>query len=230
MRLDPSLEKFSGILPLFPLPNVVFFPGTRLPLHIFEPRYRQMLLDAHRGERLLGIVLLKDGWDKDYFGRPAIHKVACVGKLTRVERLPSGRYNIQLIGLCRVSIESELESSKPYRLAKVKLLRDQLDEMAEVRSADLLQKAFGAFNRVLRKYSGFPGQLLTRHHKLPVGLLLDVLAHHVPAPPELKQRMLEEQDVFRRGKLIVDTLEAIAEGKPPEDGSKFWLFPKPSSN
>ncbi|MBV9497422.1 MAG: LON peptidase substrate-binding domain-containing protein, partial [Acidobacteria bacterium] len=60
-------------LPLFPLPNLVFFPNTRLPLHIFEPRYREMIADALDSDQRFGIVLLRPGWQDDYYGAPAVH-------------------------------------------------------------------------------------------------------------------------------------------------------------
>ena len=231
MFADSSMSGFSGVVPLFPLPNLVFFPGTALPLHIFEPRYRQMLLDVYRGEKLIGMVLLKDGWDKDYFQTPPIHQVTCLGKLTRVERLPSGRFNIQLFGLRRARIEQEVDSSKPYRLARVSLLRDQQDEFAQVRSAALLQEAFGTFNRVLRKYSEFPGEFVIRHGELPVGLLIDVLAHHTPLQPEVKQSFLEEVDVFARGRLVIDALDELLQDPENADIKReLNVFPKPSLN
>lgn len=224
------MQGFSGVVPLFPLPNLVFFPGTSLPLHIFEPRYRQMLLDAYRGEKLIAMVLLKEGWDRGYFGSPPIHQIACIGKLTRVERLPSGRFNIHLFGLRRVRIDKELESAKPYRLAEVSVLDDSKDEFAQVRSGRLLEEAFTVFNRLMRKHTDFPGEMLTRHGSLPVGLLLDVLAHHVPVGATQKQKMLEEVDVFARGRLLIDTLNELLEENDPELESPLQFFPKPSLN
>ena len=126
MTPDPALERFSGILPLFPLPNVVLFPGQRLPLHIFEPRYRQMVSDAEQGEGLIGLTLLKQGWEKNYFGETDIHSVACVGRMRRLHRLPDGRYLMTLVGLTRMRITQELEQGRPYRTARVELLPDRL--------------------------------------------------------------------------------------------------------
>ncbi len=228
---NPTLESFSGILPLFPLPNVVFFPGTKLPLHIFEPRYRRMLIDAYRGEKMIGMVLLQEGWDREYFGDPPIHKVACMGKLTRVERLPRGRFNIQLFGLCRVLVKEEVSTELPYRVAKVKLLPDDLDELTQVRSGALLQEAFGSLNRLLKSFSNFPGEFITRHPELPAGLLLDVLAHHVPSEPNIKQRFLEESDVLKRARLVIEALETIQDGLREGNATfEFPIFPSPSPN
>ena len=80
----------SDLLPLFPLPNVVLFPNVFLPLHIFEPRYREMVADALRGDRLIGMVLLRPGWERDYEGRPPVYPIGCSGVITHVERLATG--------------------------------------------------------------------------------------------------------------------------------------------
>jgi Lon protease-like protein len=106
-------------IPLFPLPNVVFFPKTFLPLHIFEPRYRAMVHDASEGDQLIGMVLLKDGWEQDYEGTPPVHQVGCAGKIIALESLPDGRYNLMLHGLGRFTIESESQT-KTYREAQVR--------------------------------------------------------------------------------------------------------------
>ena len=62
-EIDAELKDFSGLAPIFPLPNVVLFPNALLPLHIFEPRYRQMTADALEGERLIAMALLRPGWE-----------------------------------------------------------------------------------------------------------------------------------------------------------------------
>jgi len=88
--------KVSDLLPLFPLPNVVLFPDVFLPLHIFEARYRDMVADAVASDRMIGMVLLRPGWERDYDGRPPLYRVGCSGVVTHVERLPDGRYNLVL--------------------------------------------------------------------------------------------------------------------------------------
>src|ERR1044071_5796625 len=106
----------SDLLPLFPLPSVVLFPHVFLPLHIFEPRYREMVADAIAGDRVIGMVLLKPGWEREDEGRPPIYNVGCSGVITHFERLADGRYNIILRGLERFSVISE-NNNKAYRRA-----------------------------------------------------------------------------------------------------------------
>ena len=107
----------SDLLPLFPLPNVVLFPNVFLPLHIFEPRYREMVADALAGDRLIGMVLLRPGWEHDYEGRPPVYPIGCSGVITHVERLADGRYNIVLRGLERFRIVEE-DHARRYRRAQ----------------------------------------------------------------------------------------------------------------
>src|SRR6185295_15115312 len=94
-------------IPLFPLPNVVLFPNVCLPLHIFEPRYREMTEEALAGDRMIGMVLLRPGWERNYEGRPPVFSVGCSGVITHYNKLDDGRYNIVLRGIERFSIVDE---------------------------------------------------------------------------------------------------------------------------
>ncbi len=114
-------------LPLFPLSNVVLFPGVSLPLHIFEPRYRRMVTDALAGDRVIGMTLLRAGWESDYEGRPAIYATGCAGVITHAEPLDDGRYNIVLKGLSRFRVLGE-EGGRDYRVARVEALADTTSE------------------------------------------------------------------------------------------------------
>ena len=108
----------SDLLPLFPLPNVVLFPNVFLPLHIFEPRYREMVADALASDRMIGMVLLKPGWQHGYEGRPPVYPIGCSGVITHVVRLEDGRYNIVLRGVERFRILEE-DRGRLYRVASV---------------------------------------------------------------------------------------------------------------
>lgn len=110
-------------LPIFPLPNVVFFPFTLLPLHIFEPRYRQMVGDALKGHRQIGMTLLQPGWERGYQGSPDVFSTGGMGLITEHEKLEEGKYNILLSGRHRYRI-IEFVQDAPYRVARVKLLKE----------------------------------------------------------------------------------------------------------
>src|SRR5580765_8464019 len=114
----------SDLLPIFPLPNVVLFPNVFLPLHIFEPRYREMVADAVKSDRLIGMALLQPGWERDYEGRPPVYPVGCSGVITHVDQLADGRYNIVLRGVERFRIREE-DHGLSYRRALVDSLPDR---------------------------------------------------------------------------------------------------------
>ena len=97
----------SDLLPLFPLPNVVLFPNVFLPLHVFEPRYRNLVSDALDSDRLIGMVLLREGWDDQYEGCPPVYSIGCSGVITHVEPLNDGCYDIVLRGVERFRIVDE---------------------------------------------------------------------------------------------------------------------------
>src|SRR5262245_53659368 len=118
---EVDLSGFSGSAPVFPLPNVVLFPHVALPLHIFEPRYREMIADALEGERLIAMALLKPGWEELYEEKPAIHEMVCLGRITAEESLEDGKYNIVLTGLTRALVVEEPETELLYRMAKLEL-------------------------------------------------------------------------------------------------------------
>lgn len=111
-------------IPVFALPNVVLFPKTYLPLHIFEPRYRAMVSDAAMSGQCIGMALLKEGWETDYYGHPPVFSTGCVGRLASVQPLADGRSNILLQGLERFVIEREWYD-KAYREATISLTVDR---------------------------------------------------------------------------------------------------------
>src|SRR5439155_2855429 len=114
-------------IPIFPLPGVVLLPGTMLPLHIFEPRYRAMVADALAGERTIGMAMIKPGWESAG-PTPDIHPIGGAGRIVEAEELPDGRYNIVLQGEFRYRVVSESPPA-PYRVAEV-------EEIATIPFAD----------------------------------------------------------------------------------------------
>ncbi len=103
-------------VPIFPLPDLTFFPHTVLPLHVFEARYRAMVTDCLARDKRLAVVGLKPGFEPSYDGKPPVHDVAGMGGVIRWERLATGRYNILLRGEARVRIDRELPSDTLYRM------------------------------------------------------------------------------------------------------------------
>jgi Lon protease-like protein len=106
------------IIPLFPLPNLVLFPGVAVPLHIFEPRYREMIADVSSSHGIVGMMLLKGDWERDYYANPDTFGVGCVVKISQLERLPAGRYKTVLVGLSEFRIVRE-NRERAYRQAEI---------------------------------------------------------------------------------------------------------------
>ncbi len=125
------MAKFNQIngldnpVPLFPLPNVVLFPGVDLSLHIFEPRYRDMCHEVLKNSQLLAMANFKPNWEKDYYKNPEIHETVCVGKVVLSEERENGKYNITLLGITRATVLSE-NRTRPYRVATIKPIRDEI--------------------------------------------------------------------------------------------------------
>ncbi|MDP1830678.1 MAG: LON peptidase substrate-binding domain-containing protein [Geothrix sp.] len=111
-----------AILPLFPLPQVVLFPQTFLPLHIFEPRYQEMAADTLDSHHHLVLSLMRENPDPGSFGETVpIFEVGCLAEVVRAEPLPGGRWNLLIHGKDAVRILEE-HSGKPYRQARIELL------------------------------------------------------------------------------------------------------------
>ena len=113
--LDNDLDQrdFANVTRLFPLPNLVIFPHVVLPLHIFEPRYRQMTEDALAGDRLITIVQISPPARGEHWTEPVpLESVGCLGRIIRHERLADGRFNILLLGRKRVRLRREITTAK----------------------------------------------------------------------------------------------------------------------
>jgi len=115
-------------IPIFPLEDVMLFPDMSVPLHIFEPRYKAMIADALKGNRIIGMVLLRPGYEKDYDRSPSVFQIGCAGVINEVEQLPNGEYNITLGALTKYRITRE-EASRPYRIAHVTPIADVVAEV-----------------------------------------------------------------------------------------------------
>jgi Lon protease-like protein len=188
-------------IPLFPLPNVVLFPGVYLPLHIFEPRYRAMVVDALEGDRLIGMVLLRPGYEGDYEGRPAVFDVGCAGVITHHERLQDGRFNIVLQGTERFRIQDE-DHSRPYRIGHVESLAESASPPPlEVRS--IRQRLESLVTVLVEKHRGE----LSIPPSMPDVDVIHALAQYLDLAPLEKQALLEMDSLLNRASALADLLE-----------------------
>lgn len=203
LRSIGNLKNFSGIIPLFPLASVVFFPNTLLPLHIFEQRYRQMMNDVMDSERIIGMILLKPGWEKSYAGNPEVYGVACMGKIVNLEPLEDGRFNTVLFGLKRVKV-LEIVKEHPYRAARVEILEDKHGASESV-YGERIRQLIVTWNEILGKEQ--ESHKINVDTELPLENLTDAVASSVISNVFEKQLLLEETNVQRRAERVLDHLE-----------------------
>ncbi|MBI1345032.1 peptidase S16 [bacterium] len=211
---DPLLDGYSGRAPLFPLPNVVLFPQALLPLHIFEPRYRQMTADALAGEGLIAMALLRPT-----SGEPtAIHDIVGLGKIVSHERLPDGRYHLVLRGLARARVHREVPTDRLYRLAELEILEDHgpLPAAQTVLARRLLRK----FEHMFPNVKSHPVWTAVADSHVSLGMVCDLLASALPMAPEVAQHLMEDVDVLSRCRAVTLALEQIQsrqETPPPQE-------------
>jgi Lon protease-like protein len=194
------------VLPIFPLPNLVFFPNTRLPLHVFEPRYRQMITDAMETDKRFGIVLLRPGWEIDYFGAPAVHGCGTLGTIEQAVPLDDGRFNILVRGDVRFRILGEV-ARMPYRTARV-VAQPEVNRRADEAYAQREWLADLAHQYL--KY--LPGQMAVPEIET-VGLdaLTNALIMSLNLEVEEKQKLLEIDDLIKRAEEIGAELQTRVE-------------------
>jgi Lon protease-like protein len=194
------------VLPIFPLPNLVFFPNTRLPLHVFEPRYRQMVTDAIETDKRFGIVLLRPGWETDYFGAPAVHGCGTLGTIEQAVPLDDGRFNILVRGDVRFRIVGEV-NRVPYRTARV-VVQPEVNRRAEEAYAQ--REWLADLAQQYLKY--LPDQMAVPEIET-VGLdaLANALIMSLNLEVEEKQKLLEIDDLVSRAEKVGDELQSRVE-------------------
>jgi Lon protease-like protein len=190
---------------LFPLPNVVLFPHAILPLHIFEPRYRQMTEDALADDRRVTIIQIRPMANGTPWTEPdPIVDVGCLGRIVEHKRLPDGRFHLLLLGTKRVRILRELVSPKPYRIAKATFLEDREDaEGSDSRRNDLLELFLEVFQQT---HDLDPDLARMLHSNLPMGVLSDIIAHALDLSASEKQSLLNEPRVYQRVEILLGIL------------------------
>jgi Lon protease-like protein len=205
----------SDLLPLFPLPNVVLFPGVSLPLHVFETRYREMVADALQGDRVIGMVLLRPGWEATYDARPPIYPLGCSGVITHVEQLEDGRYNIVLRGIDRFRVVRE-DHDESYRRAVIEVRTEgysspnDLDRLRMCRRK-LEELLAPAFERGTRSADTAGAESSSVYVRAASGLsdtdLVNALAQYLHLEPLEKLALLDHDGIAARAAALVELLE-----------------------
>jgi Lon protease-like protein len=218
---DDPLDEFPTRFAIFPLPNVVLFPGTYLPLHIFEPRYRAMTEAALAGDSLIGMILLRPDADP-MAERAAVFSVGCAGRIVEHQRLPDGRFHLLLYGERRFRIARELESDAPFREVDAELLPDPPFAALTSEMQRALERARATLEErmleLVRLTSPDASESLReRMRALDPVLLANAIAFGLDGPVLEKQSLLESADPLAQSELLLRVLSfRIAEARLPE--------------
>jgi Lon protease-like protein len=201
---------------MFPLPDIVLFPGALLPLHIFEPRYREMAANVlTQDQRLLVMARLRPGYAKHYHQRPAVFPIAGLGEILAAERLADGRYQMLVRGVARVEIEREHPPDLPYRVVQCNELSDRATSHSAIQeSSARLRKLCMALAEELREDGEALANLCDATPN-PVRLA-DILASGLMRGAESRQALLENLDPIARMEAVCQEIgrQLIAATEP----------------
>ncbi len=214
---DPAVLPETA--PVFPLPDTVFFPRTVLPLHIFEPRYRAMIARALEGDGFVAMALMRHG-----AGNPSYHPVGCLGRISNLRKTDDGRYHLQLVGLHKVAFEGELADDNPFRTARIAPIPERIPGDAEPESHQDLVQLLGACAVLFQEVSHQEFPMVSIKEGLPYEAVVNSICFHIGLPAEVKQSLLEEDDLrlrcHRLTRLVNEYLEKIVRSRDSESGDE----------
>ncbi|HYQ02385.1 MAG TPA: LON peptidase substrate-binding domain-containing protein [Polyangiaceae bacterium] len=219
MSFSGLVERDLAALPLFPLPNVVLFPGALLPLHVFEPRYRELVREVLAGRKLMGIVRLKPGFEEDYEGRPPVFDICGIGAVIDSAEHADGRFDITLRGLARARILEELPPNRAFREFRLEELNDGFSD-AGVTSA--WQRKLISLWSNLSPHLPEPVRdlrALTRGAE-GAGAFADRIAAALVGDPDSSQRLLAETDPTERLRLLAEKLQQVHDSVAPPSAAR----------
>jgi len=215
-----SEQPVPEILPLFPLPNLVFFTGTLLPLHVFEKRYVQLVHDVRAGDSWVAVPLLKPGYHRDYAGAPAYYPVAGAGRVIRMQEQPDHTLSVEIQGLVRVSL-AEIASDRLYRYAAATVLEERGDWLVHPEAdrvlTDLVEEAASVDLLTAKEAAG--GLPRTRGGR---AAMINGLASKVLVDTGERQALLEAPGYRDRVALIRGHLRVMI-----ETAKALRRFPRP---
>ncbi len=193
---------------IFPLPEVVLFPKTMVPLHIFEPRYRRMTRDALEQGRPIAMATIDADAESDRYDRPAVRPIAGVGQIVEWDELDDGRFVIVLAGEARVKIVDEYAPELPYRLVRaVPLLDEPGDTAATARAVEALRGLSMSIRAVNPRLGAVIAEELERYPD-PADFT-NRLTAMIGGDPERQYRMLETLRVSDRASALVERVSDI---------------------
>lgn len=193
-------KDFPNLIPVFPLPGVIFFPKTNLPLNIFENRYLDLVNDCIKTNKLMGMIQSKRNTNE-------VYKVGCLGKISDFKKAEDGRILINLTGLTRFEVKKEINTSKLYREFEVEYNKFDLDlheteqHLKEEEINNLFNKSKNFFkkNGLLLDWKEF--------NKLDHNQQINTLAMIAPISSEEKQKLLETVTIIEKSKILSEIME-----------------------
>lgn len=208
-------SNFSGQIRLFPLPNLVVFPNVVQALHIFEPRYREMLADSLRDDSLIGMATLMPEWEGKYAGKPPIHSMICVGKVTNHAMLDDGCSNILLVGLRRARIVREMDSDRLYRTAEVELMNDFPGDAPSDEKTSVHERLVREFRDLMPEAAMVADQLSQiMDLNASLGVLTDVIGYSLKLPTKAKIDLLSQPNVDLRAHCLLNHIRDLSSSGP----------------
>src|SRR6478735_6649171 len=220
-RMSPSglAERDFAALPLFPLPNVVLFPGALLPLHVFEPRYRELVREVLAGRKLMGVVRLKPGFEEDYEGRPHVFDICGIGAVIDSAEHADARFDITLRGLARARILEELPPTHAFREVRLQELSEGFSD-ASVTSA-WQRKLMSLWSSLAPHLPESLRDLLALARGAEgAGAYADRLAAALVGDPDSSQRLLAETDPTERLRLLAEKLQQVHDSVAPPSAAR----------
>jgi len=216
---------FTGIVRLFPLPNVVLFPGVVQALHIFEPRYKQMVEEAIAGDHLIAMAMVKPEQLSTAGDRPALFDTICIGKIMTHAQVEGDRYNLLLAGVRRARILEEVNFELDFRKARVELLDNNESHEPEDQLRDMRQQVVDQFLRMSPSQSHLDRESLDSllASNVATGQLVDLICYSCGALPMELQQALEIGSVVERAQFILKIMRRLA--KQIESAGPMSDFP-----
>jgi len=204
---EAARANFSGVALLFPLPNFVMFPHVIQPLHVFEPRYRELVADVMQDDRLIATAILKDGWELDYEGRPPIEPICSISQIVSSAKLDDGSSNLLLAGYWRAKIKQEFSADQLFRTADVELLDDVYLPSGASQRPTLQRALLDSFDQVasdLRLHQDQLDELMAA--QVPLGVLTDIISFSLDLDVQSRLQLLGELNVDQRARTLLRTL------------------------
>ncbi|MDB4561360.1 LON peptidase substrate-binding domain-containing protein [bacterium] len=202
-------DDFDGRVRLFPLPEMVLFPHAMQPLHIFEPRYCEMLSEALAGDHLIAMSTLTGGDLGGVLTDPPIASTVCLGRIISHAEVEEGRHNVLLVGVRRAQVVTELDAGRPFRMATVDVLDDIYPPTGATERGQLKNDLLEAFGEVI------PASVNAQQNlhdlmagQMGLGPITDIISYTLPFEVVEKLRLLSDSNVDSRAAELVRLLRS----------------------